>query len=321
MSTRGRVAKTVSVNVLHQKMRMMKTTVTLAWLIGTTAVALGEIVHVGLPSWTVERKHAISNIQVRRESLGTVTIPSCVRNVGNAQEISRLAELFSSFTGADELMNAKVLTEPLFTLVITHSAGTNELTVTVERGMLSQQGMGKPTPCASVCLWEMTPEGGFREWGHHTYSPVKTSEAPEPIAVLAALFQDRKTMKNGEQQGGGCSPSHPPVAPASATSVVTEGKWITAIGDTKLGAKHLSPPNADDKAFAQQLPRDIVQKCVSYLGEGGSIKPTPDAARRINSYILVDLTYKGGPSASDRFLVYSSEDNRVIGEFVWYMQR
>lgn len=187
-------------------MKKMRPILVTALLVGTAAAVLGETVHVGLPSWTVERRHAISHIQIRRESQGTITMPSYIRGIDNPAEINRLAELFSTFTGSDELMRAKALTEPLFTLVVTHSVGTNELTVTVERGMLSRQGDTHAMPCASVYLWERKPDGVFQEWGHHTYSPVTTNEVPEPIAVLDALFRDRKTIKNGEQQGGGYSP-------------------------------------------------------------------------------------------------------------------
>jgi hypothetical protein len=119
----------------------------------------------------------------------------------------------------------------------------------------------------------------------------------------------------------GCSsqPKQEPPVPVSDI-VEMDGKWVVGLADAKLGAKHLSPPNADDKAYVRQLPRGVVQKCIAFLDRGGSIKPIPHAARRTGSYILVALEYKGGPSASDRCVVYSTEGKRVVGEFVWYAQ-
>lgn len=102
--------------------------------------------------------------------------------------------------------------------------------------------------------------------------------------------------------------------------VETDGKWITAIDGTKLGPKHLSPPDAGDRAYAQRLPQDVAQACIGFLDKGGTIKPSPHAARRIGSYTVVAVTYKGGPSESDRCVVYSLKDKRVIGECVWYNQ-
>lgn len=119
----------------------------------------------------------------------------------------------------------------------------------------------------------------------------------------------------------GCS-VHPKAAPQThpAATVQSDGKWIVALGTTKLAPKHLAPPDASDRAYAGQLPENVAQQCIAFLDKGGSIKPTPHAARRIGSYILVALAYKDGPSESDRCVVYSTEQQKVIGEFVWYVQ-
>ena len=119
----------------------------------------------------------------------------------------------------------------------------------------------------------------------------------------------------------GCSvrPKPEPQAVPAAT-VEMDGKWIVALGTTKLGAKHLAPPDGEDRAYAEQLPKGVARRCVAFLYRGGSIKPVPCAARRVDLYILVALEYKGGPLPSDRCVVYSTKDKRVVGEFVWYAQ-
>ena len=123
---------------------------------------------------------------------------------------------------------------------------------------------------------------------------------------------------------GCCAPPKQEEA-APPAPVEMDSKWIVALGTTKLGSKHLAPPNAADRAYAAQLPQEVLPRCLRFLGrplpsKDSPVQPMVWAAREVDRYVLVDIHYKGGPSDSDEFVVYCTDKQQAIGEFVWYGQ-